>query len=139
MSKASMAFLVSLLAGCGLMPLDQAPADTYATVAPQSAGQQVAGIWTAQHSSAAISLRVDEDGRGVVCRGDGASPELVRLKYANNTFYLSDGRTIGLREAGGQLVASFSTEADRPIHFSRDAGLVAANPYCRQRLQQAYL
>lgn len=139
MSKTSMAFLVSLLAGCGLMPLDQAPVDNYATVAPQSAGLQVAGIWTAQQSNEVISLRVDDDGRGVVCMDNEASPELVRLKYVNNVFYLSDGRTLHLSEASGQLVASFNAEGNQPILFSRDAGLLAATPHCRQRLQQAYL
>lgn len=130
--------MVLLVSGCALSMGDMT-SNRYSGVVPKPINKSYAGLWTGINDSYSITLRIDEDGRGVSCSSRNGRDSVSNLKLANGTLYLQDGTTMDLVYADGYINGVSPSSGMQNVRFFPDNGLVAASPYCRDRMQKPYL
>lgn len=130
--------MVLLVSGCALSMGDMA-SNRYSGVVPQPINKSYAGLWTGTNGSDSITLRIDEDGRGVSCSSRNGRDSVSNIKLANGTLYLQDGTKMDLVYADGYINGVSPSSGVQNVRFFPDNGLVKASPYCRNRIQRPYL
>ena len=134
---ASVSLLLTLSA-CAIPPHDQ-PSDRYANVAPQRTAGSQSGLWTGTSGTRVVTLRIDDDGRGVSCSAQNGKDSDTTFKVANGTAYFADGRQMTLSYGEGYIDATPSGPSSQTIRLDRDTGLSSTSTYRRERLTKPYL
>lgn len=130
--------IVLLVSGCAL-PMEDTKGNEFSGVVPKLINKSYAGLWTGENGSDSITLRIDEDGRGVSCSSRNGRDSVSNLKLANGTLYLQDGTKMDLVYADGYINGVSPSSGVQSVRFFPDNGLVKASPYCRNIMQKPYL
>ncbi|MBP6020417.1 MAG: hypothetical protein KA735_13075 [Burkholderiaceae bacterium] len=130
--------MVLIVSGCAV-PMGDVASNQFSGVVPKPLNKPYAGLWSGSNGHYLITLRIDEDGRGVSCSSWGDKDSVNTLKLADDTLYFQDGTSMALTYADGYINAIPSNAGSQSIRFAQDKGLLTASPYCRDRLQKPYL
>lgn len=126
--------LLSPLSAC-VAPYEAMKNNQYSQIDPSSPPQEIVGTWTGTSGPYLMTIRVDQDGRGLYCSSWHTNESINNLKYSGGRLYFPDGMTMTAATEGGQLIASYDQKGVPPVRLSRDGNLVEASPYCKEKLR----
>ncbi len=130
-----MALVVS---GC-VPPSDGMRGDRFDDVTPKPVNKTHTGFWTGPKGPDLLTLRIDDDGRGVSCTTRNGKDTLTKLRISDGTLYFQDGTRMALTYADGYIDGRSLGPGSQSVRFNRDIDLSQASPYCRTQLQKSYL
>lgn len=107
----------------------------FAEVAPEAPPPSYVGTWTGGTSLYLTTMRLQADGRGLLCSSMHTRESVGNVKYHSGMLYTQSGDRLTIRRDGDVLVIGFEDPSLPSYRLVPDPNLVEASPYCKSAMK----
>lgn len=133
MKKIILLSLAILLSGC-VTPVTQMINNKFSDIEPTK--PQATGIWTTSVGPGLSTIKLNEDGNGILCEDTSGYLNLNKLKYSNGQLYAQNGMILKVISLNQDVLEAKTTLSAFNIDmvYKNDSGLKAASLKCAKEL-----
>lgn len=126
MNKLFLLGLTVLLTGC-VTPVTQMMNNNFSDIEPTK--PQATGIWTTTVGAGLSTIKLSEDGNGILCEDTSGHLNLNRLKYSNGQLYAQNGMILKVISLNQYILEAKTTLSAFNINmvYKKDSDLKAAS------------
>lgn len=130
--------LFGLVVGLGLVgcvtPVTQMMNNKFSDIEPKK--PQAVGIWTTSVGPGLSTIKLTEDGNGILCEDTSAHLNLNKLKYSNGQLYSQNGMILKVVSIDQDILRVKTTLSAFNIDmvYKKDSDLKAASLKCAKEL-----
>ncbi|MEV8215723.1 J517_1871 family lipoprotein [Leifsonia sp. NPDC077715] len=133
MKKIILLSLIMLLSGC-VTPVTQMMNNKFSDIVPTK--PLAAGIWTTSVGPGLSTIKLNEDGNGILCEDTSGYLNLNKLKYSNGQLYAQNGLILKVISLNQDVLEAKTTLSAFNIDmvYKKDSDLKAASLKCAKEL-----
>ncbi|MFA2984219.1 hypothetical protein KWE57_03960 [Acinetobacter pittii] len=133
MKKIILLSLILILSGC-VTPVNQMMNNKFSDIVPTK--PQAAGIWTKSVGPGLSTIKLNEDGNGILCEDTSGYLNLNKLKYSNGQLYAQNGLILKVISLNQDVLEAKTTLSAFNIEmvYKKDSDLKAASLKCAKEL-----
>ena len=124
---------IFVLAACA-SPIDDLIDNQFTSIKTSDAKSNYVGIWTGTSGPYLVTMKINSDGRGLMCSSWTGKDQVSNLKINGNIIYFQDGAKLQISEESGKLTGRYDSIGAKDVHFVRDEQLIEASPYCKKQI-----
>ncbi|WP_168396647.1 J517_1871 family lipoprotein [Acinetobacter indicus] len=134
MKKILMISVVGLLAGGCVSPATQMIDNKFLDV--QVTQPEVTGIWTTAAAGGLSTIKLNQDGTGIMCEDNGNSVNVYQLRNSGNLIYAQNGMALKKITINNQLLNVKTTFSafNADMKYRADNELKLATPRCAKEI-----
>ncbi len=122
-----------LVGGCA-MPINDQLNNNFVEISPEPVRSGLVGLWTGSSGPYLLTVRLEQDGRGIYCSSWNEKNTLGNVKFSAEHLYFQDGSSMDLNQQGENLTGKARYSGAHYVRFKRDPDLTEAAPYCKASL-----
>lgn len=121
------------LAGC-VTPVTQMMNNKFSDIEPKK--PQAVGVWTTSVGHGLSTIKLTEDGNGILCEDTSGKLNLNKLKYSNGQLYSQNGMILNVVSIDQDILKVRTTLSAFNVDmvYKKDSGLKAASLKCAKEL-----
>lgn len=121
------------LGGC-VTPVDQMLNNKFSDVSPTK--PQVSGIWTTSVGPSLSTIKLSEDGNGLLCEDSSGYVSLNKVKYSDGKLFAQNGMILKVLKLTEDVLEAKTTVTafNVTMTYKRDSDLKAASAKCAKEL-----
>lgn len=121
------------LGGC-VTPIDQMINNKFSDVEPTK--PQVAGIWTTSVGPSLSTIKLNEDGNGLLCEDSSGYVSLNKVKYSDGKLFAQNGMILKVLKLSEDVLEAKTTVSafNVTMAYKSDSALKAASSKCAKEL-----
>ncbi|MFW1729294.1 J517_1871 family lipoprotein [Acinetobacter baumannii] len=121
------------LGGC-VTPVTQMLNNQFSEIQPTK--PQVTGIWTTSVGPGLSTIKLNEDGNGVLCEDSSGYMTLNKIKYSNGNIYTQNGMVLKVLKLNQDLLEAKTTLSAFNVNmaYKSDNDLKAASIKCAKEI-----
>ncbi|EXA86692.1 J517_1871 family lipoprotein [Acinetobacter baumannii] len=133
MKKIILLSLAILLSGC-VTPVTQMMNNKFSDIEPTK--PQATGIWTTSVGPGLSTIKLNEDGNGILCEDTSGHVNLNKLKHSNGQLYAQNGLILKVISLNQNVLEAKTTLSAFNIDmvYKKDSDLKAASLKCAKEL-----
>ncbi|EIB6858174.1 hypothetical protein AXY30_RS10475 [Acinetobacter baumannii] len=133
MKKLILLSLMISLSGC-VTPVTQMMNNKFSDIVPTK--PQATGIWTTSVGPGLSTIKLSEDGNGVLCEDTSGYINLNKLKYSNGQLYSQNGMVLKVISLNQDVLQAKTTLSAFNIDmvYKKDSDLKAASLKCAKEI-----
>jgi len=133
MKKIILLGLAISLSGC-VTPATQMINNKFSEIMPTK--PQATGIWTTSVGSGLSTIKLNEDGNGILCEDTSGYINLNKLKYSNGQLYSQNGMVLKVMSLNQDVLEAKTTLSAFNIDmvYKKDSDLKAASLKCAKEI-----
>lgn len=99
---------------------------------------QITGIWTAAVGPGLSTIKLNQDGSGLMCESTGAQTNIFKIKHSSGKLFIQSGATLTINNISSEKLSvktnysAFNTKMD----YRADNNLELAAILCAKELKQ---
>ncbi|WP_151820819.1 J517_1871 family lipoprotein [Acinetobacter soli] len=133
MKKIILLSLATLLSGC-VTPVTQMMNNKFSDIEPTK--PEATGIWTTSVGPGLSTIKLNEDGNGILCEDTSGHLNLNKLKYSNGQLFSQNGMILKVVSIDQDILRVKTTLSAFNVDmvYKRDTDLKAASLKCAKEL-----
>ena len=99
---------------------------------------QVSGVWTAAVGPGLSTIKLNQDGSGLMCESTGSQTSILKIKHSNGKLFIQSGATLTITDISSDKLnvktnySAFNTKMD----YRADSNLDLAAIPCAKEMKQ---
>lgn len=124
-----------VLSGCVASPASQMLDNKFLDV--QLTPPSTSGVWTTAAGGGLATIKLNSDGRGVMCQDNGRNLIVHQLRNSNDIIYNQSGTSLKVISIDPKLLVTKTTLSafNVTLQFKGDNDLSLASPACLEKLK----
>jgi hypothetical protein len=136
MDKKAWVVIAVTVSGC-VTPIGDLTRGDFSSIQAEAPPQGIIGTWTGSSGPYLVTLKIGDDGSGVMCSSYGGKDILQRAKYNAGNIITQDGARAALASAGATAVTMEPRYSGSKIStLNEDVGLTKASLPCVKLLRE---
>lgn len=133
MNKLFLLGLTVVLTGC-VTPATQMMNNNFSNIEPTT--PQATGIWTTTVGAGLSTIKLNQDGNGILCEDSSGHVNLNKLKYSKGQLYAQNGMILKVVSLNQDVIEAKTTLSAFNIDmvYKKDSDLKAASLKCAKEL-----
>ncbi|HHY2116890.1 J517_1871 family lipoprotein [Acinetobacter nosocomialis] len=122
-----------VLGGC-VTPVDQMLNNKFSDVVPTK--PQVTGIWTTSVGPSLSTIKLNDDGNGLLCEDTSGNVTLNKVKYSDGKLFAQNGMILKVLKLSEDVLEAKTTVTafNITMAYKKDSDLKAASAKCAKEL-----